>query len=101
MPARKLVIEDYADRPKAAKPEQAPPPAPKAEPVPAPKVAKPSKSTVEKPTKAVWAIADEMKMANPHATRKEIVEECIRRGIAYYTARTQYQRWSKSKTTTP
>jgi hypothetical protein len=57
----------------------------------------PAKSTVEKPTKAVWAIADEMRAKNPNATRKEIVDECVRRGIAFYTARTQYQRWSKTK----
>lgn len=90
----KLVVEDYTDRPKATKAaESAPTPVAK---VTAPAV-KTGKSTVEKPTKAVWAIADEMRKANPGATRKEIVNECIRRGIAFYTARTQYQRWSKSK----
>jgi hypothetical protein len=41
------------------------------------------------PTKAVWAIADEMKAANPAVTRKQVVDECVRRGIALYTARTQ------------
>ena len=58
---------------------------------------KASKSTVEKPTRLVWTIADEMRNANPTVTRKAIVEECLRRGIAFYTARTQYQRWAKSK----
>jgi hypothetical protein len=56
-------------------------------------------STIEKPTKAVWTIADEMKAANPTVTRKAIVDECVRRGVAFYTARTQYQRWAKSKAT--
>jgi hypothetical protein len=59
-----------------------------------------AKSTVEKPTKLVWTIADEMKTKNPQATRKQIVEECIKRGVAYFTVRTQYQKWSKSKTST-
>lgn len=98
-PTRKLVVEDYADQPKAPPVATAPAPAP-ASPAPAkPEVVKPSKSTVEKPTKAVWTIADEMRKANPQATRKEIVDECIRRGIAFYTARTQYQRWAKSNPT--
>ncbi|MBI5070373.1 MAG: hypothetical protein HZB56_19225 [Deltaproteobacteria bacterium] len=56
-------------------------------------------STIEKPTKAVWAIADEMKAANTAVTRKEIVNECVRRGVAFYTARTQYQLWRKSLVT--
>ena len=62
-----------------------------------PEVVRSSKSTVEKPTKLVWAIAGEIKTANPQATRKEIVDECLRRGVAFYTARTQYQRWAKTK----
>lgn len=94
--APKLVVEDYTNQPKATKSPE-PPPAPVAKGTKT--ETKPSKSTVEKPTKAVWAIADEMKKANPKATRKEIVEECVRRGIAFYTARTQYQRWAKSKST--
>jgi hypothetical protein len=53
-------------------------------------------STIEKPTRAVWTIPDEMKAANPTVTRKAIVDECVRRGVAFYTARTQYQRWSKA-----
>ncbi len=74
-------------------------PVPQAEPTPEPvaKVERVRESTIEKPTKAVWTIADEMKAANPNVTRKEIVDECIRRGVAFYTARTQYQRWRKAK----
>lgn len=53
-------------------------------------------STCEKPTKAVWNIADEMKAANPAITRKEVVAECIRRGVAPGTARTQFQAWFKA-----
>lgn len=51
------------------------------------------KSSIEKPTKTVWRIADEMKKANKDVRRKEVIDECVKRGIAYYTARTQYQQW--------
>lgn len=55
-------------------------------------------SSVPKPTKLVWKIADEMVAAakaagKPAPTRKEVQDECIRRGIASGTARTQYQAW--------
>ena len=46
-------------------------------------------SSIERPTKAVWHIADEMKGAK----RRAVIAECVSRGIAYYTARTQYQQW--------
>jgi hypothetical protein len=51
------------------------------------------KSTVEGPTKLVWAIADEMFAANPDTKRKDVIAAAQARGIAYYTARTQYQQW--------
>ena len=68
---------------------------------PAPKVAKGTKtavapvnvSTIERPTKAVWHIADEMKAKNPNVRRKDVIAECVARGIATFTARTQYQQW--------
>lgn len=44
-------------------------------------------------TKKVWAIADAM----IEATRKEVIEECRRQGVAYGTARTQYQAWFAAK----
>ena len=50
-------------------------------------------STVERPTKLVWHIADEMKAKNPNVRRKDVIAECIARGIANFTARTQYQQW--------
>lgn len=58
-------------------------------------------SSIPKPTKAVWHIADEMvkaalAAAKPIPSRKEIQNECIRRGIATGTARTQYQAWKKA-----
>lgn len=59
------------------------------------------KSTIEKPTKRVWHIADEMHAAareagKPAPSRKEVQDECVRRGIASGTARTQYQAWKKA-----
>lgn len=50
-------------------------------------------STVERPCKLVWHIADDMKAANPEVKRKEVLAECVKRGVAFYTARTQYQQW--------
>jgi hypothetical protein len=46
-------------------------------------------STVVRPCKQVWHIADSM----PGAKRKAVLEACVNAGIAYYTARTQYQQW--------
>lgn len=53
---------------------------------------KPRLSTCERPTKKVWDIADSM----PKASRKEVMAECVAQGIAYGTARTQYQAWFKA-----
>lgn len=50
-------------------------------------------STINRPCKQVFWVADEMKAANPKVTRSEVINECVKRGIAYYTARTQYQQW--------
>lgn len=53
---------------------------------------RPRLSSCEKPTKKVWHIADSM----PKASRKDVMAECVRQGIAYGTARTQYQAWFKA-----
>ena len=50
-------------------------------------------STVARPTKMVWFIADEMQAKNPAVRRKDVIAECVARGIAFLTARTQYQQW--------
>lgn len=60
------------------------------------------KSSVMKPTKLVWIIADEMLASAqaaqlPVPTRKEVQDECIRRGVASGTARTQYQAWKTAR----
>ena len=52
---------------------------------------RPRVSIATRPTKLVWDIADKM----PGAKRKEVIEACVAAGIAYGTARTQYQHWYK------
>lgn len=59
-------------------------------------------SSILKPTKMVWFIADEMYAAaeaqgQPMPSRKEVQNECVRRGIASGTARTQFQHWFKCR----
>lgn len=46
-------------------------------------------SEIDSPCKRVWAIADSM----PGAQRKDVLAACDLEGIAFYTARTQYQSW--------
>ncbi len=56
-------------------------------------VAHVNKSEIENPCKRVWHIADEMLITHPGAKRKQVLEACQAAGIAFYTARTQYQQW--------
>ena len=51
------------------------------------------KSEIVHPCKTVWVIADDMLKANPNTKRSAILEACVKAGIAYYTARTQYQQF--------
>lgn len=50
-------------------------------------------SSVPLPTKRVWVIADEMHKADAHVKRKDVIARCVAEGIAFYTARTQYQQF--------
>lgn len=50
-------------------------------------------STIGNPCLAVWTKADEMFATNPHTRRKDVIAACVTMGIAFYTARTQYQQW--------
>lgn len=50
-------------------------------------------STVLNPCLFVWNTADAMFAQNPHTRRKDVIAECVKSGIAFYTARTQYQQW--------
>ena len=67
--------------------------------LPAPKKVKksteslPRESVINNPVKMVWEIADRMWGER----RKDIIAECVRLGIAYNTARTQYQAFYKVK----
>lgn len=54
-------------------------------------------STVAKPTRLVWTIADRMSARKGGATRGQVLAECQKKGITYYTARTQYQLWKADK----
>lgn len=58
-------------------------------------------SSCESPVKRVWAIADAMNAqaraeGKPAPSRKEVQDECVRKGVASGTARTQYQAWKKA-----
>ena len=50
-------------------------------------------SEIERPCDRVWAIADAMQGER----RKDIIAACVDQGVAYYTARTQYQHWFTAK----
>lgn len=57
-------------------------------------------STIDAPVYQTWHITDAMFTAAraaglPDPKRKAVVEACMARGVAYYTARTQYQCWFK------
>lgn len=49
-------------------------------------------SVVGSPCQLVWDIAEQMEGEK----RKVIIEACVAKGIAYYTARTQYQRYREA-----
>ncbi len=46
-------------------------------------------STIENPVAAMWELCQKMK----NARRKDVIAEAQKHGIAFYTARTQYQLW--------
>lgn len=48
-----------------------------------------NRSTVEKPVLLVWNLCDAM----TGARRKEVVAAAVAKGVAFYTASTQYQLW--------
>lgn len=51
------------------------------------------KSEIESPVKFVWDTATRMFAENPNTKRKDVLKACEDAGVAYYTARTQYQQW--------
>lgn len=82
------------ERDEAQNPD-APADEPQPEEAPAPVVKARNASTVESPVKRVWAIADSM----PDAKRKDVIAACVAEGIAFFTARTQYQKWKQNQAT--
>ncbi|MDI6528801.1 hypothetical protein QMA71_24980 [Pseudomonas otitidis] len=84
------------ERDEAQNPD-APADEPQPEEAPAPVAKVRNASTVESPTRRVWAIADELHAANPDVRRKDIMAACEAAGIAFFTARTQIQKWMKAK----
>lgn len=52
-------------------------------------------STIESPVRHVWDVADSMKGAK----RKDVIAACVEQGVAFYTARTQYQKWRQNQAT--
>lgn len=52
-----------------------------------------NKSSVDGAVKVCWDLFD----ANPDARRKDAIQAAVDKGVAFYTARTQYQKWFKAK----
>lgn len=50
-----------------------------------------NRSTAEKPCRLVWDLADAM----VGARRKDVIAAAVAKGVAFYTARTQYQLWAQ------
>lgn len=50
-------------------------------------------SVAAMPTKLVWEIAEQMFKLNPETRRKDVIAKCVDSGVAFNTARTQYQLW--------
>lgn len=59
------------------------------------------KSIIAGPSKTVWDIADKMKLNHPELGKKDVLAECMRLGIAFNTARTQYQLWRNAHKSDP
>lgn len=59
----------------------------------APKIPIFHQSEIESPCAVVWSVAQ----SNPGLKRNEVIAKCVSMGVAFYTARTQYQLWMKSK----
>jgi hypothetical protein len=55
------------------------------------------KSTLANPVQVVWETCEAMR----DQRRKDVVEACIKKGVAFYTARTQYQLWKSAGKATP
>lgn len=54
-------------------------------------------SETEAPCNTVHYIASKLFAANPDTKRRDVLAACEKAGIAYYTARTQYQVWREKQ----
>lgn len=52
-----------------------------------------NKSTVDGAVQVVWDLCAAM----PDARRKDVIAAAVEKGVAFYTARTQYQKWFKAQ----
>jgi hypothetical protein len=57
-----------------------------------PKISRKGESTLESPV----AVVHEIVKAKPTWARKQVIEECAKRGVAYHTATTQLYRTRKA-----
>jgi len=60
-----------------------------------------NQSTIGKPCNLVWELAIEMNAraeaaSEPKPARKDVINAAVAQGVAYNTARTQYQAWHKA-----
>jgi hypothetical protein len=67
--------------------------APKTPRVKAPAIPMFHESTIDSPCSVVWGEAE----ATPDARRVEVIARCVAKGVAFYTARTQYQLWRQAR----
>lgn len=65
------------------------------------KIEQKEKSEVKSPCALVWEIAEEQReisvVEGTKLSRKAVIEKCVAAGVAYNTARTQYQLWYQSR----
>lgn len=54
-------------------------------------------SSMKGACRLVHETASQMVAKNPQATRKEVIAACVAKGVAFGTARTQYQAWKSGK----
>lgn len=55
------------------------------------------KSTLDSPVKRCWQIFEDAKVQlGPKFCRKLAIDIALKKGIAYYTARTQWQEWRQA-----
>ena len=55
------------------------------------------KSKVKNPCQACWEIfSDHKTRLGAAMRRKDAIDDCLKQGIAFYTARTQYQAWKQA-----